>query len=516
MPDSKDFAIFISTTQSNPLMKRFVRHGVLLCVLVCALPVEARETWHEVHSPNFVVVSNAGAERAKDVAARMEQFRFALATLLPSSSLVSEVSTQVYAFRDFDSFESFLPQTEDGVALASGYFREGPYKNVIALDLSATRAVYERIIFHEYVHLLLSLSGYDFPLWFEEGMAEFYASATLEDDVAELGRVEERHRRVLEEYASLPMTDLLTVEEDWPLSAEPHEAATFYAQSWSLVHFLVAGSGKEGHRLLADYLGRLSRGDDPLEAFSLAFGKTPEAMAQVLSDYVDAGSFPHYEIEYPHTDWTRNSTTTTLAMADVQHRWGELFLFTDRMREAQVCLAEACRLRPDFGAAWETRAIAALMQGRHDEALGYFRRAAFEPDISPNGLYLYARTLLREHSGQWVGTVPSELTTEAERALTRSLDMKPGQSETARLLAFVYLVRGVRLDEATRLVENALLMTPGRPSLLYLYGQILARRGDYDGARGVLAQIPAGVDEPELLQAADELRARLDRAERAP
>jgi tetratricopeptide (TPR) repeat protein len=497
-------------------MKRFVRQGVLVCVLGFALPLDARETWHEVRSPNFVVVSNASAERANDVAARMEQFRYALSTLLPGSSLVSEVPTQVYAFRDFDSFESFLPQTDDGVTPAAGYFREGPYKNVIALDLSATRTVYERIIFHEYVHLVLSLSGHDFPLWFEEGMAEFYASASLQNHVAELGIVEERHRRVLRESELLPLADVLTSTEDWPLSAEPHESALFYAQSWSLVHYLVAGSGKRGHLLLAEYLGRLSRGDDRLSAFALVFGQSPEAMAQTLSDYVDAGSFPHYAIEYSGADWAQGLQTTTLATADVEHRWGELFLFTGRLREASVCLEEACRLRPDFGAAWETRAIAALMQERDEEALGYFRRAAFETDVSPNGLYLYARTLLRDHSGHWVGSVPAGLAIEAERALTRSLELKPAQSETSRLLAFVYLVRGVRLDEATRLVENALSMTPGRPSLLYLYGQILARRGDYEGAREALAQIRATANEPEMLQAAAELRARLDRAERAP
>jgi len=48
------------------------------------------------------------------------------------------------------------------------------------------------------------------------------------------------------------------------------------------------------------------------------------------------------------------------------------------------------------------------------------------------------------------------------------LELKPAQSETVRLLAFVYLVHGVRLEEATELVEKALTMTPGRPPLLYL------------------------------------------------
>ena len=76
-------------------------------------------------------------------------------------------------------------------------------------------------------------------------------------------------------------------------------------------------------------------------------------------------------------------------------------------------------------------------------------------------------------------------------------------------------MRGVRLDEATELVESALTMTPGRPSLLYLYGQILAQRGDYEGARQALNQMQLDMAEPSLQKAKDELLVRLDTAERA-
>lgn len=495
-------------------MNQLARSCTVVCILACAVTLEAREKWCEVHSPNFVVISNATEGRTQDVAARMEQFRYALSRLLPNLNFATEAPTQVYAFRDFDSFESFLPRTDDGVTPAAGYFRQGPYKNVIALDLSAGRAAYERVVFHEYVHLVLSVSFRDYPLWFEEGMAEFYSSTRLKNDSVELGVVAERHRRVLAARPLLPMAELLTAAEDWPLSASPRDSALFYAQSWGLVHYLVAGSDTEGHRKLASYLDRLSRGEDRLEAFHAAFEMSPETMEDVLTAYVEAGDFAHYEFSLSEMDWKDAFETRVLTMAEVQHRWGELFLFTGRLREAEVCLEEACRLQPSLAAAWETRGIAALMDGRDEEALAHLKRAVSEDGVSPMGLYLYARALLRNHSGHWVESVPDELAEEAERALTRSLELKPSQSETARLLAFVYLVRGVRLEEATELVESAMTMTPGRPSLLYLYGQILAWRGDYQSAREALGQMRADA-EPTLQKARDELLVRLDTAERA-
>lgn len=519
MPDPKDFGILINRTPSQPksMTSQIVRHFAVLGFLACTVTLEAREKWCEVHSPNFVVISNATEARAKNVAARMEQFRYALSRLLPSLNFATEVPTQVYAFRDFDSFESFLPRTGDGVTPAAGYFREGPYKNVIALDLSAGRAAYERIVFHEYVHLVLSWSFRGYPLWFEEGIAEFYSSARLHNDGAELGVVEERHRRVLAGRPLLPMAELLTAGKDWPLSAEPGDRALFYAQAWGLVHYLVAGSGTEGHRQLAIYIDRLSRGEDELEAFHAVFGMSPEAMEDLLSAYVEAGNFAHYEFALSEIDWQDGFETRMLTTPEVQHRWGELFLFTGRLREAEFCLEEACRLKPNLAVAWETRGIAALMDGRDKEALAHLKRAVSQDGVSPTALYLYARALLRNHSGHWVKSVPDELAEEAERALTRSLELKPAQSETARLLAFVYLVRGVRVENATELVESALTMTPGRPSLLFLYGQLLARRGDYEGAREALSQMQADATnfDPSLRKAFDELLVRLDTAERA-
>ena len=92
-------------------------------------------------------------------------------------------------------------------------------------------------------------------------------------------------------------------------------------------------------------------------------------MSQTLAADVEAGSFPHYQVAYAETDWAAGLETTTLTMAQVQHRWGELFLFTQRLREAKFCLEEACRLNPNFGAAWEARGIAALLEEEHDDAL---------------------------------------------------------------------------------------------------------------------------------------------------
>ena len=509
------YVCYRTPNRTSP-MRHLARHLAALFVVLYALSAQARETWHEAHSPHFDLVSNANEKSARAVLARMEQFRRALGRVLPNQKLVGEVATQIYAFRDFESFSSFLPRTRDGVTEAAGYFRRGPYKNIIAIDLSAGPGAYERVVFHEYVHFILSFTTRTHPLWFQEGMAEFYAGMRLRGDGIVVGGGVLRHRRVLFENAMLPLEELLTAGAQRPLSSSPSENAVFYAQSWALVHYLIVDRGEEGHRHLAHYLSALSRGEEVLEAFQAAFGVNAETLEDALRAYVEAGKFTTLRYTVAETDWKEDIAVRTLKMAEVQHRWGELFLFTGRSKEALMCLEEAIRLDPGLARAWETLGVAQLMKGRPGSAIPFLKRAVDAEDASPMGLYQYARALLRDHSGHGVVSIPDALADEAERALTRSWQLDPTRSETARLLAFVYLVRGTRLQEATNLVESALDITPRSPPLLFLYGQILARRGEYDGARRALRSVRDAAAEPVLRDAATELLSRMNANEKVP
>ena len=103
-------------------------------------------------------------------------------------------------------------------------------------------------------------------------------------------------------------------------------------------------------------------------------------------------------------------------------------------------------------------------------------------------------------------SIPDALADEAERALTRSWQLEPTRSETARpersLLSPTSSAAHAWQD-ATNLVESALDITPRSPPLLFLYGQILARRGEYDGARRALRSVRDAAADPVLRDARD-------------
>ena len=471
-------------------------------VLLVAPSSRADETWHEVRSGELTLVSNAGEEHARRLLSDLLSFRGALSRAFPGATLLETSPTQIYAFRDFASLSPFLPSADERGAWASGFFRRGPAKNVIAVDASAA-ASSSRTLFHEYVHLVSSRLGPGLPLWFEEGLSELYATARIEDGGVLFGAPDGRHLRRLARDELIPLEVLVRARREDPVASEP----LFYAQSWLLVHYYSVGGRDGGGEALARYVARVARGAEP----TAAFDETPH-----LEDYARRPSFETLRVGLSVASREAELRTVRLSRAEVQHRWGELFLFTGRLPEARICLDEALRLEPALGALQETLGLAALEEEDFDVARVHLKAAMEVGGATPSGLTLYARAVLREYSGLFVEAIPESIAREAEEALRSSLRLKPAQSEAARLLSFVYLVRGKRLREAEALVEGALLLEPGDPSLRYLEGQLLARRGEYDLAREVLGGVIRDAREPALREAASSFLDRMNAVQRAP
>ena len=481
--------------------------AVLGLTLVACL-AHAEEKWHEASSENFLLVTNASPERAESILLTLERFRAALGQVLPELRRWTSSRTRVYGFRDYDSLEPFLPPSEPRDSRVAGYFRKGTSENVIVLDLTGGTPAFERVLFHEYLHLVLSLSERDLPVWFEEGLSEFYAGARLDDHEAEIGVSDPRHRALLSRLPLMPIDELLSIED-----ADDSDAL-FHAQSWALVHYLFV-EAPEGRERLARFLALHESGVEPVTAFRDAFRSESGAIEKALEEYVRRPRWSGIKVGLSPAGAV-SALSRRLSMAEVQERWGELFLATSRLREARICLEEAVRLDPDLGTASEALGLLDLEEGKPAQAKIHLKEAIDLDSASASGLYRYAEILLAEHSLRRVDSIPGAVADEAAAALRRSLALEPSAREPAELLAFLYLVRGERLNEAEALVETALALTPDDPPLLFLRGQLLAKRGEYEEARKTLRRAIETSEDPRLREEAEEFLARMTDVERAP
>jgi tetratricopeptide (TPR) repeat protein len=478
-----------------------------LTLLACL--AHAEEAWHEASSENFVLVTNVSEERAESILLNLERFRFALGRVRPEMHRHTPGRTRVYGFRDFESLEPFLPVSESRESRVLGYFRKGEGENVIVIDLTGGTPAFERVLFHEYLHLALSLSGRDLPLWFEEGLSEFYAKSRLDDEGAEVGVSDDRHLALLSRLPLMPLEELLRTD------GKNAPGALFYAQSWALVHYLLI-EAPEGRERLARFLALEASGSDSSSAFREAFREEPGAVEEALAKYLKRGRWSGIRVEFPPLSPAGGVSTRRLSTAEVQVLWGELFLATSRLREARVCIEQALRLAPDLGTAWEALGRLALAEGEESRARIHLERAIELDSASARGLYLYAKILLADYSRGRVDSIPEAIAHAAASALRRSLALEPSAREPAELLAFLYIVRGERLDLADALLESALVLAPDDPALLFLRGQLLASRGEYEAARKMLRRAAETTGDPRLRDEAEEFLERMNAAERAP
>src|ERR1044071_9206946 len=83
---------------------------VLLIALAPARPAAAADTWLQVTSPHFTVVTNAGEKRGREVAWQFEQIRAAMLALWPWMKGELDRPVLVVAAKDENTMKLLVPQ----------------------------------------------------------------------------------------------------------------------------------------------------------------------------------------------------------------------------------------------------------------------------------------------------------------------------------------------------------------------------------------------------------------------
>lgn len=270
--------------------------GVLLLLAAAMAPAAARTAWTEFRSGNFVIYSNAQPARARALIENLESFRLFLRLATNVDSTSGSLPLTVFAFRDARSFQKFAGtpgvagfyvDTLDGAAaFAEVPKAKGPQQAQGRLNL-----------FHEYVHYYLrQFSGFHYPMWFDEGFAEYLSTFAMKDGVATVGLPAPQRVGALRDdtWASL---DVLFSANAGYISGQRlgFHPTTFYAESWLVVHYLE--SDRERRRALRRYLAALNRGVPYLEAYKASFATPIDRMFKDVKAYWKSKRLPYLQYD---------------------------------------------------------------------------------------------------------------------------------------------------------------------------------------------------------------------------
>ena len=440
-----------------------------LMLAVVAAPATAQperpEEWLLVRSANFTVHSDAEAERAVEIATGLERLRDAFARLSPEVSLSSPVPTRIVAFRDDDSFAGYKTVADrDGVKILGQFLahRDG---NFIALNADPSLVGSLATIQHEYVHQLVQHNLPRVPLWFNEGLAEYYSTFAVDSGVAVVGRPVERHLRWLSAHPRFSLDEVLAATRESAAEHGSEAAGQLYAVSWLLVHYLLSG---DADRLdaTAELLYLLAGGEDPETAVYEALELDAAELGRRLRDYLQqplAQAGWRLTAEESHAPVVRPAVA-----ADLLSHLGDLL--ARQQKTAAAARHYDLALAYDAFHAGATSGLATVrdLEGRLEEATVLHREAiSFEP-LEPEPYLRFGRHLISlVQSGLPDAKSALELAREARAMFAAAADIAPGFAECRAMLGAAQLLPGGEPERGIGLLEEVRRELPQRPDVVF-------------------------------------------------
>ena len=341
-------------------MTRISRIAALACgfALLCAPALRAKtDTWVEVRSPHFIVVSNAGDKEARETAIRFEQIRTLFREMLAGEQNAPSPTITIFAVKNEGSLRELLPEYwAKGHGHIGGIFFDRFYQFYAAVQLDAPGDNPYATIYHEYYHSLTIPYFPALPLWLAEGLAEFFGNTAIEGKTAYSGQPDAGLLQAFQQGRWIPLTTLVSVDYSSPYYNEQNKMSEFYAESWALVHYLMMSDNGSHRQMLLAYLEALDQGATSQEAASKAFGDL-RRLEGAVQLYAQSGRFYQLIAPAPAKISDSDLTARQLSEAEIDAEKGGFEAVRGQMQAAEPLLEDATRLDPNLALAQQNLAV---------------------------------------------------------------------------------------------------------------------------------------------------------------
>jgi Flp pilus assembly protein TadD len=493
----------------------------LLGLGICRAPGQpgsvplVRRVWFEARTAHFTIYSCGAPRDVYRLSARLEQFCEAY-TLLAGAQAVASPPIVVMAFPDQESMKPFLPLYQGQPGNIAGFFKRGSDENLIVLALPGPDAPFTgmEVIFHEYTHLLFRHNDPVWPLWLKEGMAEIYSTFETSGYSAFIAEPIAPYLRLLSQQPLMSLPQLFAVTPESPQYNERDREGIFYAESWLLTHFLMAGDVPAYKAGFGQFTGLLREGQLPEHAFTNAL-RTPLPVMEIqLRRYLQRGSFAAIRLSLPaNVSSAKTVSTRLITPVETWFRLGDELLRIDRPDDAESYFAQARKLAPASPLPWEGLGMTAARRERHEEAVRNLGESLQRGSDSFLAHYVYAREKYRltADSGNRYAPLKGAAAAEIRRELLKSIALMPTFGPAHQLLGFFEMVQGEDLASAEDHLRLAIQLEPEDLSYLLSLAQVEWRMKEPDAARRTLEPLLLPNAQADLRAHAEEIIQEINR-----
>src|ERR1700676_923124 len=344
----------------------------LICILARFFAVSSfgsDKAFNEVRSATFRVLTYGSEYDDRRMAHGFEQMRAVFAVGFPKMCLTTGAPLLIFAMQSENDMKSLAPamwKNHKG-PMPAGLFGHGWERQfaVVRIDQDVPGAY--NVVYHEYVHTLLHSNFRWLPTWLDEGLAEFYGNTRFEPKKSYVGAPSTRVYQ-LKNRTMIKLETLLVVNPWTYYRGDENQIATFYAESWALVHYLVFGPDMELGKKLSRFYDQLQAGDPQLKAFRDVFGDLKN-VENGLQKYIQAFAFHAYAVENLTAAQEKDFPSRKLTKAETDCEIAGYRLWEHDAPEATDLVERALQEDPALGAVHEEKAFINFMGSKDDDAL---------------------------------------------------------------------------------------------------------------------------------------------------
>ena len=476
----------------------------LVFVLTCSLLIPrslraADQPWTEVRTPHFVLMTDAGEKKGREVGLRFEQMRSVFGTLLQRAKINIPVPTEIIAFRNHGEIEKYAMLFHGKPVEVAGFFQPGRDRNFIAIDLSSEDP-YE-VVFHEYAHMLLNANYPRTQVWFDEGFAEYFSATQITNKEVSVGGAHEGHAMLLNSSQWIPLTDLFRVTPGSRVYNENSDhRSLFYAESWVTVHYIF---DRQKLQQTAQYFDLVENQKmPPPDAITKAFGMDANALMKDVQSYYHSGHANFWRVPTPESLQPDLFPIQRLPALDAQAILADLHAHSHDYQDAAASEFEAIlKVDPNYMPAHRGLGYIALYKNDLPNAAKHFKDAIALNAKDPRVLYYSAMLLnMREGDRSMHLSDPAMM----ETYLVGATNLDPEFADAWNMLAYAR-VQQEKIDPAIAAAVNAVKLNPREENYQLTLGNIYLAARQWDNAKYVFTALKSSQNETTARNASETL-----------
>jgi Flp pilus assembly protein TadD len=282
----------------------------------------------------------------------------------------------------------------------------------------------------------------------------------------------------------------------------------FYAESWLLTHYLMAGDNANFRARFGQFTTLLREGQDPEQAFTNALGASMATIEADLRRYLKRDAFASIPLVLPtNTTAPKIESTRVMLPKETCFLLGKELLRMDRFKAAEAYFAQTQELAPEDPTSYEGFGLLAGERNNHHEAVRYLKQALERG--STNFLVHFvlarARYALTADAEERHTRLEDSLAASLREELKKCIALRPDFAPAHELMGFIVMVQGDSPATAEAHLREAIRLEPENASYLIALAQLQILNNQQAAARRTLAPLLWPHADPALRKAAESI-----------